>query len=171
VSEGVSCYKLGGEECNFSRLAFSQTASVDCGIAPAQCVASRCASSHRPWYCYGGRDAGLTFPAGWTLKEKVRDHLIHFGSIFVLVCFCAQVSELVDQWDHTLKTGRDVEYTAIVAALVAGTVFVLASVVAALARASRVLQTFLGSLDDVVSAASLVLVPSITQSPPTTLRI
>lgn len=38
------------------------------------------------------------------------------------ICFVCQVAEIFDQWDHTLQTGDDTEYTFVIVALCVGVV-------------------------------------------------
>jgi hypothetical protein len=45
---------------------------------------------------------------------------------FVLaICLVCQVAEIFDQWDHTLQTGSDTEYTFVVLALCVGVAYSL----------------------------------------------
>jgi len=96
--------------------------------------------------------------------------LIHLGSVLILaVCFCGHVSEVFDHWDHTLQTGNDVEYTATIIALVVGTALILAHVAVTMVQPCRA-QYFSLSYSKSEPTHSL-LVPGITASPPTALRI
>jgi hypothetical protein len=38
----------------------------------------------------------------------------------LLICLSGQVAEVFDQWDHTVQTGSDTEYTFVVVALCVG---------------------------------------------------
>jgi len=46
--------------------------------------------------------------------------------IIVAAMLCGHVSELFDRWDHTLRTGREADYTLVVLAACAGLEIVLA---------------------------------------------
>jgi len=41
------------------------------------------------------------------------------------ICFVCHVAEIFDQWDHTLQTGDDTEYTFVVLALCVGVAYSL----------------------------------------------
>jgi hypothetical protein len=45
--------------------------------------------------------------------------------LILAVCIICQVTEMFDQWDHTLQTGNDTEYTFVVLALCAGVAYSL----------------------------------------------
>jgi hypothetical protein len=47
------------------------------------------------------------------------------ATIALAICFVCQVAEMFDQWDHTLQTGNDTEYTFVVLALCVGVAFSL----------------------------------------------
>ncbi len=49
-------------------------------------------------------------------------------TLVLLTCFVCPVVEMFDRWDHTLKTGKDTEYTFVVIALCVGAVFAFAQV-------------------------------------------
>jgi len=42
------------------------------------------------------------------------------ATLVLAICFFCQVSEMFDQWDHTLQTGNDTEYTFVIIALCVG---------------------------------------------------
>jgi len=46
--------------------------------------------------------------------------------IIVAAMLCGHVTELFDHWDHTLRTGREADYTLVVLAACAGLEIVLA---------------------------------------------
>jgi hypothetical protein len=45
----------------------------------------------------------------------------------VAVLLSGHVTELIDQWDHTMTTGRDVDYSLVVVAACAGIVLIVAT--------------------------------------------
>jgi len=45
--------------------------------------------------------------------------------VVLAVCLFCNVAEIFDQWDHTLQTGDDTEYTFVVVALCAGVAYSL----------------------------------------------
>jgi hypothetical protein len=45
--------------------------------------------------------------------------------VVLAICLFCQVAEIFDQWDHTLQTGDDTEYTFVVLALCAGVAYSL----------------------------------------------
>ena len=101
----------------------------------------------------------------------MRRKLIQFGAMLVLtVCVWGHVSEIFDHWDNTFQTGNDIEYSTVIVALIAGAVFGLARVAAAVLRAVSatlfVLPLFVTCLPSPPSLAA-----SIGHSPPQPLRI
>ena len=56
--------------------------------------------------------------------------------IALVVCFVCPVLEMFDQWDHTLQTGYETEYTLVLLALCVGMVCALARLIAVLSRNS-----------------------------------
>lgn len=88
----------------------------------------------------------------------------------LLICFGGHFSEMIDRWDHTLQTGNDIDYTAVVIAVAAGAI--LTSIGLAFRFFSKSKCTDFrptlraGSLPPVLSA-----VVSLTPSPPFSLRI
>jgi hypothetical protein len=48
------------------------------------------------------------------------------AAIALVICFVCPVLEMFDQWDHTLQTGNDTEYTLVLLALCVGMVCALA---------------------------------------------
>lgn len=45
--------------------------------------------------------------------------------LILAICFVCHISEMFDQWDHTLQTGNDTEYTFVILALCVGVAFSL----------------------------------------------
>jgi hypothetical protein len=45
--------------------------------------------------------------------------------VVLTICLVCHVAEIFDQWDHTLQTGDDTEYTLVVLALCAGVAYSL----------------------------------------------
>lgn len=106
-----------------------------------------------------------------TSKAGMRRRLLQFGAILILlVCICGHVSEIFDHWDNTLQTGSDIEYGAVIVALIAGAVLGFAHVGAtALRTASEsffLLSTFTAFLPSPTSTVILF-----GYSPPQPLRI
>lgn len=95
-------------------------------------------------------------------------------TLILVVCLVCPLTELFDQWDHTLQTGNDSEYTLVILALCVGAAFLMKLLVplnilpdvlveAARALCTRTLTPFL--------TPSFSTVP-IHESPPTaSLRI
>jgi hypothetical protein len=52
--------------------------------------------------------------------------------IVLLICVVCPVLETFDDWDHTLQTGHDTEYTLVLLALCVGVVYALARLIATL---------------------------------------
>jgi hypothetical protein len=58
----------------------------------------------------------------WTMRSRAS----FATAILVLaICFVCQAAEMFDQWDHTLQTGDDTEYTFVVLALCVGVAYSL----------------------------------------------
>jgi hypothetical protein len=59
-----------------------------------------------------------------------------------------QITELFDPWDHTLQTGRDVDYTVVIVAACLGVVFAAAkglnTGISTVGHESRSIQRILG---------------------------
>lgn len=54
----------------------------------------------------------------------MRKTLLHSAALIVLAGMLGgQITELFDHWDHTLQTGRDVDYTVVIIAACVGVVF------------------------------------------------
>lgn len=47
------------------------------------------------------------------------------ATLVLAICFVCHVSEMFDQWDHTLQTGDDTEYTFVILALCVGVAYSL----------------------------------------------
>ena len=56
---------------------------------------------------------------------------IFVATAVLAVCFGGQLAEMFDQWDHTLQTGDDTEYTFVVLALCVGVAYSLKWIVPA----------------------------------------
>lgn len=102
-------------------------------------------------------------------NPKVRPRLLHVGTAVILtLCLWGHVSELFDHWDNTFRTGKDIEYSTVIVALVIGTVICfshLAALVIGL-RAGLVLPRLIVS-----ASAESATVSCIAHSPPVPLRI
>jgi hypothetical protein len=104
-------------------------------------------------------------------KGKVRRHLLQCGAfLLLLVCLCAQVAEIFDFWDHTLQTGKDIEYSLVIVVLIVGSGFGLAHVAAVATRTVSLMSCLLPAFDGSGSWAPLP-VPTTGYSPPLPLRI
>src|SRR4029077_7735586 len=103
-------------------------------------------------------------------RVTVRRKLIEIGAVLILaVCVGGHVSEIFDNWDHTLQTGNDIEYSTFIVALIAGAVLGSAQVAAMLMRAASV--TFRHLPLFVVSFSSSPSPSFAGYSPPPPLRI
>ena len=95
-------------------------------------------------------------------------------TLVLLTCFVCPVLEMFDRWDHTLKTGKDTEYTFVVIALCVGAVFAFAQVMVtfcASLSATKYISTLWcinGSLFSVIHPAAC---GPLSESPPLNLRI
>ena len=47
------------------------------------------------------------------------------AGLVLAICLVCQVAEMFDQWDHTLQTGNDTEYSFVVLALCVGVAYSL----------------------------------------------
>ncbi len=47
------------------------------------------------------------------------------ATLVLAICFVCHVAEIFDQWDHTLQTGDDTEYTFVLLALCVGIAYSL----------------------------------------------
>jgi hypothetical protein len=47
------------------------------------------------------------------------------AAMILAICLVCHISEMFDQWDHTLQTGNDTEYTFVILALCVGVAFSL----------------------------------------------
>ncbi|HJT00512.1 MAG TPA: hypothetical protein VJ756_15575 [Terriglobales bacterium] len=90
------------------------------------------------------------------------------AALILVVCLGSCVSEIFDQWDHTMQTGHDTESILVMLASLAGAVLVMARAVASAApRISPLfrLRCFCNEADGVL------LVIASGSSPPLSLRI
>jgi len=58
----------------------------------------------------------------WPMRSRAS---VTIATLILAVCLVCQVAEIFDQWDHTLQTGNDTEYTFVVLALCAGVAYSL----------------------------------------------
>jgi hypothetical protein len=58
----------------------------------------------------------------WTMRSRAS---FITATLVLAICFVCQVAEMFDQWDHTLQTGDDTEYTFVVLALCVGVAYSL----------------------------------------------
>jgi hypothetical protein len=64
----------------------------------------------------------------------MRGWLLRLAAVLIMVvCLGSCVSEIFDQWDHTMQTGHDTESTLVMLASLAGAVLVMARAVASAA--------------------------------------
>jgi len=105
------------------------------------------------------------------IQRKVRLRLLHFGTVVVLtLCIWGHVSELFDHWDNTFRTGKDIEYSTVIVALVIGTAICFSHFPAVAIGSRAGLVCSLPRL--AVSAfAESTSVSCIAHSPPIPLRI
>lgn len=105
------------------------------------------------------------------IQRKVRLRLLHFGTAVILtLCIWGHVSELFDQWDNTFRTGKDVEYSTVIVALVMGAVICFAHFAAVVIGLRAGLVCVLPRLV-VWSSAESTTVSCFAHSPPVPLRI
>ena len=82
----------------------------------------------------------------------------------VAAILCGHFTELFDHWYHTLRTGREAEYTLVVLAACAGLEIVLARALLAFATRSRASRSFplqlSSSLFEVLAAETRITGPS-----------
>ena len=58
----------------------------------------------------------------WTMRSRAS---FITATLVLAVCFVCHVAEIFDQWDHTLQTGDDTEYTFVILALCVGVAYSL----------------------------------------------
>ena len=58
----------------------------------------------------------------WTMRSRAS---FIIATLVLAICFVCHVAEMFDQWDHTLQTGNDTEYTFVVLALCVGVAYSL----------------------------------------------
>lgn len=95
-------------------------------------------------------------------------------ALVLLTCFVCPVVEMFDRWDHTLKTGKDTEYTFVVIALCVGAVYAFAQVMVTFC-ASLSATKYAFTIGRINGALFSVIHPvafgSLPESPPLLLRI
>lgn len=90
--------------------------------------------------------------------------------LVLLICFGGHFSEMFDRWEHTLQTGNDADYAAVVIAVVAGAS--LASIGVAFRLFSKSQCTdFRPALRAESLPPVLFVVVPLAPSPPLSLRI
>jgi hypothetical protein len=105
------------------------------------------------------------------IQRKVGPRLLHFGTAVVLtLCIWGHVSELFDHWDNTFRTGKDIEYSTVIVALVIGAT-ICCSYLAAVVIGSRAGRVCSLSRLAVSAFAESTTVSCIAHSPPIPLRI
>jgi hypothetical protein len=66
----------------------------------------------------------ITYGSSRLLFIAMRKILLHTAALILLAGMLGgHITELFDHWDHTLKTGRDVDYTVVIIAAIVGVVF------------------------------------------------
>ena len=58
----------------------------------------------------------------------------HSTTLILTLCIWGHVSEIVDHWDNTFRTGNDVEYSTVIVVLIAGAVIAFAHIAALVLR-------------------------------------
>jgi hypothetical protein len=58
----------------------------------------------------------------WTVRSRAS---FITATLVLAICFVCHVAEIFDQWDHTLQTGEDTEYTFVLLALCVGVAYSL----------------------------------------------
>ncbi|MHB8754933.1 MAG: hypothetical protein ACYC92_08265 [Candidatus Acidiferrales bacterium] len=95
-------------------------------------------------------------------------------ALVLLTCFVCPVVEMFDRWDHTLKTGKDTEYTFVVIALCVGAVYAFAQVMVtfcASLSATKYAFTIARINGALCSLIHPIAFDSLSESPPLLLRI
>ncbi len=95
-------------------------------------------------------------------------------TLVLLICFVCPVLEMFDRWDHTLKTGKDTEYTFVVIALCVGAVYAFAQVMVTFC-ASLSATKYAFTIGRINGALFSLIHPAacgpLSESPPLNLRI
>ena len=95
-------------------------------------------------------------------------------ALVLLTCLVCPVLEMFDQWDHTLRTGQDTEYTFVVLAVCVGAVYALAKLIVTLCpslSAANFISTLCCAKDSVFPLAGPTALAPLSESPPLNLRI
>lgn len=105
----------------------------------------------------------------------MRPRLLYMTVILVLLtCVVCPVLEMFDQWDHTLRTGQDTEYTFVVLALCVGVVYALARLIVTFCP-NLSAKNYISTLCCIKGSLFLVIRPTalaaLSESPPLNLRI
>jgi hypothetical protein len=58
----------------------------------------------------------------WAMRSRAS---FIIATLLLAICFVCHVAEIFDQWDHTLQTGDDTEYTFVILALCVGVAYSL----------------------------------------------
>jgi hypothetical protein len=94
--------------------------------------------------------------------------------IVLLICLICPVVELLDNWDNTLQTGNDTEYTLVALALCIGIVFTLVRLAVTLLSnfpVSRINSGLLSLQNASFFLVALAMSGAASASPPLSLRI
>jgi len=71
----------------------------------------------------------------------MRSAVLRTVMLFLIAAmFGGHVTELLDRWDHTMRTGKDADYAVVVIAACAGAVFVATQVSRLFRRARRIVE-------------------------------
>jgi hypothetical protein len=102
----------------------------------------------------------------------MREKLVEIAAMFILaLCLWGHVSEMFDHWDNTFQTGNDVEYSTVIAVLVAGAVIAFARVALRVLRNVSITSDRLQTLASYAHLATSKAIDFICHSPPKPLRI
>ena len=92
--------------------------------------------------------------------------------MFILtLCLWGHVSEVFDHWDNTFQTGNDIEYSTVIAVLVAGAAIALGRLAELVLRKVSIAPYRLPLFASCSQLAASKAVDFIGHSPPTPLRI
>src|SRR5579859_6852279 len=97
----------------------------------------------------------------------MRKTLLHSAALVVLAgVLGGQITELFDHWDHTLQTGRDVDYTVVIIAACLGVVFAIGKRLVSLGKRSLIPAKSIGLVRQPFSGFQRISPDPLATGPP-----
>jgi hypothetical protein len=95
-------------------------------------------------------------------------------TVVLAICVVCPLLEIFEDWDHTLRTGQEIEYTFVLLALCVGVVYAFTRMIVTLSpslSATRYISTLRSLKDSLYLVIFPTALSALSESPPLNLRI